>query len=467
MSTHHEDREFEAVPTSMHRPGGAGLSDFVPAWQRPDEDNKRTAFFSREEVLRKSRAAEPAPLRPTPQPVELARPVRAARVQEAEEELPTVIVDSLPTPPASAATSRKAPSRLGRYGAGIVGVLCGAIGIGVGVSAAFAIERGPNAMATVSTPAASVVSAPLATPPQASAPQASAPRPVEGQTRAEGAPTGETAAAETEPAETPTTEETPEPAEPSPEATLAEARAAIDSADVDVAQAAIDQARAAQANPAMLRRLEAELAVLRGDGALSVPRLSELSEIHDDPVLHVAYGRLLVQAERDEQAMRAFRRALVVDPTQVDAHLGLAGIRARAFAMPAARRHLREAREALEAQPTQSDRLRARVQVAEAMIALESGSRSRAEEAAQNALDIDPRSAEAHFLLARMTDDREATRHLRFAVAGRAPAPVSTGMLASRVRGEEACELAARYLDRAPRGYDAPALRRVSRRCGG
>ncbi|MFK7991812.1 MAG: hypothetical protein AB8I08_37690 [Sandaracinaceae bacterium] len=455
MSTHHEDREFEAVPTAMHRPQGSGLADFVPAWQQPDEDNKRTAFFSREEVLRKSRAAEPAPLSPPPQPVALSRPVPAARIQDAEEELPTVIVDSLPSPSSAAPPAAKAgPSRFGRYGASLVGVLCGAIGIGVGVSAAFAIERGPSA--AVTAPAAQVSSAPLVD--LVEAPVAE--EVVEPTTVEEAAEASEAA---TEADETPTTDAP----EPTPEAPLAEARAAIDMADVDVAQAALDRARAAQANPAMLRRLEAELTVLRGDGALSVPRLSELSEIHDDAVLHVAYGRLLVQAERDEQAMRAFRRALVVDPTAVDAHLGLAGIRARAFAMPAARRHLREAREALEGQPTQSARLRARLQVAEAMIALESGSRSRAEEAAQNALDLDPRSAEAHFLLARMTDNREATRHLRFAVAGRAPAPVSTGMLASRVRGEEACELAARYLDRAPRGYDAPALRRVSRRCGG
>ena len=453
------DLSFEAVPTQFHRPaaqlraldraaGGRRRPDLVPVLSEvmsdfgpADEDQARTGFFDRATVLRGRR-----PVRPP--------------------SMPSVIVDRLPALPRLGGVTerrlrpeRNAPAW--RAATWVAGALCGVAGVGIGVGAAFAMGN--------PAPAAELAAVEHTTP------LAVAPAPTilaVAETAVVEAAVVEAAVVETavvEAAPVPTAvEATPEPT-PAPEL-LAAVREALDTANVAQAQTVLDEARnLPAADPAEVLRLDAELMVLRGDGALSVPALEELAEAHADPVLWVAFGRTLVQAERNPLAVRAFRSALELDPMAVDAHIELAQLRARSLALPAARRHLRNARAALAARDRSDPRLEARILVTEGTIALEMGRRGEASEAADAAQRLDPQSSESALLLARVDLARgnSPVTHLRSAVEGRAPGPIALGMLASRVRGEAACDLAARYLDRAPRGFDAPAMRRTQARCGG
>jgi hypothetical protein len=42
---------------------------------------------------------------------------------------------------------------------------------------------------------------------------------------------------------------------------------------------------------------------------------------------------------------------------------------------------------------------------------------------------------------------------------------MALALLAQTLEGDEACALAARYLERAPQGFDASAMRRIDQRC--
>jgi len=87
---------------------------------------------------------------------------------------------------------------------------------------------------------------------------------------------------------------------------------------------------------------------------------------------------------------------------------------------------------------------------------------------ANEALEHDPEEASAHLLLANVAIERseDPIESLRHAVEGHAPPPEALGRLATRLdAGEEACQLATRYLEVAPSGYDAADVRRVAARC--
>jgi Flp pilus assembly protein TadD len=262
--------------------------------------------------------------------------------------------------------------------------------------------------------------------------------------------------------------EAPEPPAEPAEDPLQTARVAIDGADADSADEALTDARRTGADPAFLERLNAELLVLRGDGAAAVPDLRAMTEAYsDDAMLWAALGRALAQAERDSEAERAFQRALELDEHAIDALVGLARLKTRAANIRAARAHLRDARQAYDAGEPNAT-AEARLFVTEGGIDFELGDFDEATAHAQRALTLDGRSAEAYLLLARIALERRddsATDHLRAAAAGRAPPAEALGLLIPRLSGDEACTLADRYLVIAPHGYDLRDVRRVQQRC--
>lgn len=257
-----------------------------------------------------------------------------------------------------------------------------------------------------------------------------------------------------------------EPA-PDPEAALEQAREAFADDDLEAVDDALQTARSRGADEVEIDRLEARVAVARGDGALALEEVRSFVEAHGTAADWVSLGRLLVQAEHDPDAAEAFDQALALEGRDADAHLGLAGIRARLAEFVEAREHLDAARRLVEADLLAEPALVARLHATEALVAFELGEHARAEREARRARALDDRSSEAALLLARLAlvrgDDPEP--HLRDAIRGRAPAPMALGMLARRIDADEACGLAARYLERAPEGFDAPAVQLVSRGC--
>lgn len=359
-----------------------------------------------------------------------------------------------------------AHDRVRRGGAVIIGAVCIAAGVIIGT--AIGLSAGPGsgeeipstATASVTVPVPPLAPEPVPAPEPRVAP-APAPQP-----RVEPEPAVEAQAVEPEPAVAPEPAAPAEPAAPEVDP-LEEARIALRDADAEGVADALSRARTAGADAGAIARLDAELAVLRGDGAIAIERLREVAGTHREAPLYVALGRVLVQAERDRDASDAFRTALELDPNDVDAHLGLSGIDARAAAIRSARRHHRDAVAAAGERVSDDALLDARIRAADALILLESGEIASALREAEAARRLDSRSSEAALLMARIAGMRNqpADAHLRHAVAGRAPAPMAIALLAQSLDGDEACDLASRYLERAPRGFDASAMRRIAQRC--
>ncbi|HEY8426833.1 MAG TPA: tetratricopeptide repeat protein, partial [Sandaracinaceae bacterium] len=214
-------------------------------------------------------------------------------------------------------------------------------------------------------------------------------------------------------------------------------------------------------------RARGELAVQRGDGALGVAVLEPLARQYDDAEVWIALGYLYAQAELDRDAGRAFARALRRDRDSPEALLGESLVAVRRGDLGGARRSIATAAEQGRARGLGSDFL-ARLAVARARLEFENGDFRAAAELANEALRHDERNASAHLLLANIAIERAESpvEHLRRAVQGDAPPPEALGRLAARLsRGEEACRLARRYLEVAPRGYDAPDVREVASHC--
>ncbi|HEY8427675.1 MAG TPA: hypothetical protein VIL20_04845 [Sandaracinaceae bacterium] len=426
----HEAPYAAAAPFPAHEPASErGWGPQVP------DDLKKTTFFERDRF--EAGRSQPAPdAAPSPSPL---------RAQH------------------TALTRRKAPSSR----ALIVGAVCVAAGVALGTALGIAASRGDDddGEAPAAATASARVPEPAPAEPAPVAPAPVVPAPAEPVAQAPVAPTpAEVAAPVPEPAPA------PEPAStatyvPTASEALEAARLALRDGDAAATDAALARARAAGADPLALARIEAELAVMRGDGALAVPRLRDLAEIHRDAAIYAALGRVLVQAEQDRAASEAFGTALQLDPRNVEGHLGMAEVHARAAALGPARRHHREAEEA--ARGIDDAMLEARVRATGALILLESGQVGAALREAEVAQRLDGLSSEAALLQARIARVRNqpAEPFLRQALNGRAPAPMAIALLAESLHGDEACELAQRYLERAPQGYDAPAMRRLARRC--
>ncbi len=205
----------------------------------------------------------------------------------------------------------------------------------------------------------------------------------------------------------------------------------------------------------------------RARGAAGVAAAESLARGGRDASLHVLLGRLQAQAEQDADAASSFAQALRFDERDPEAHVGRALLAMRAGDLGGAGRGLERALE-LASEVGASPELRARLEAARGRLRFESGSFADARERASAALALDPRCAEAQLLLASVTIEQggDALPALRAAATGAAPPAEAIGRLALRLpAGAEACAAARRYLDAAPRGYDADAVRAVDARC--
>ena len=249
-------------------------------------------------------------------------------------------------------------------------------------------------------------------------------------------------------------------------ALLGLAQLAVEEGNVERADELLERAREAGASGEGLDRARAQILVLQGAGMEAIETLEELAEGSEDSRLWVALGRAQLQAEQDRAAMRTFQRALDLNDDEPEAHLGLAHLQTRAGQLSRVARSIGEAERAARRRGLGSE-FDARILAARGRLRFELGDFDDATAKAEAAIEKDPRASEAHLLLANIAIEEgdDPIPHLRAAVEGRAPLPEALGRLASRLRGEEACELARRYMRAAPRGYDAPDVQDVLDRC--
>lgn len=252
-----------------------------------------------------------------------------------------------------------------------------------------------------------------------------------------------------------------------PRASLGLARLALSRGDFDGALARLGAVERSGREPLAAARLGAEVRVRRGDGAAALTVVEPLAARHDDAELWTSLGMLQAQAELDRDAGRSFGRALRRDRDYPEASLGQAMIDLRRGDLGGARRAVDHA-EAQGRRRALGPRFAARLAVARGRLHFEGGSFDAAVRLAQEALGHDPESGPAHLLLANVAIERgeSPVDSLRLAVAAQAPPPEALGRLVSRLPvGEEACRLGRRYLEVAPGGYDASAVREVAARC--
>ncbi len=245
------------------------------------------------------------------------------------------------------------------------------------------------------------------------------------------------------------------------------ARLSVSTDDPDAVQAAIERAEAGGVTGVDIDVLRARLGVLRGEGEAVIETLATAAHGSRDADLLVALGRACFQAERDNDAVDAFNRALRVERDNPEALLGVAQVRARVAAPTRAAQAAQAASRAADASSA-TPWFRARVLAVLGRVSFELGRYEDAADKATRAIELDERTSEAHLLrafIAETTGD-DMVVHLRRAVEGRAPPPEAVGLLAKQIgRGDEACELARRYMAAAPNGYDAPDVRRVLGHC--
>ncbi|MBO6940143.1 MAG: tetratricopeptide repeat protein [Deltaproteobacteria bacterium] len=243
---------------------------------------------------------------------------------------------------------------------------------------------------------------------------------------------------------------------------------AVANQDVEGAKAAVEAAEAGGVRGRELRVAKARLLVLEGGGRAAVRALQPLTRgrVRDADLL-AAYGWAQAQAEDYRDAKRTFARALRVDEASIEAHLGMALVETRLGDLRGAAQAVGEAERIVRSEEL-GDRYEARVAVARGRVRFEYGSFSEAKEHAEQAVEKDARSAEAHFLLAMIADATggDPEPHLRRASEGRMPPPEVFGQLVIHMRaGSERCELGERYLAAAPRGIDARDVQRLTSRC--
>lgn len=242
---------------------------------------------------------------------------------------------------------------------------------------------------------------------------------------------------------------------------------AVDAADPEAAEAALQRAERGGVSGGPLDLARARMLVLQGKGQAAVSTLRRLARGSRSAELWSALGQAYAQAERERPARRAFDRALGYDADYVDAHLGLGLVLTRSGSLGPGGRAIAAAERLVRAGALGPE-YEARVLAAQARHRYEYGDFERAGELAREAVAKDERNAAAHLVLAMVAVEEgdEPTPELRLAATGRAPPPAAIGQLALRLRTtSEACDLARRYLEAAPRGYDASDLRSVAARC--
>ncbi|MCA9580319.1 MAG: hypothetical protein KC416_00915, partial [Myxococcales bacterium] len=204
--------------------------------------------------------------------------------------------------------------------------------------------------------------------------------------------------------------------------------------------------------------------VLRGDGAGVADLLRDRAKETQDALFWNLYGDALLQAERAAPARQAYEEALRRDRSSAHAKVGLAWTTVRGAAPALARRLLADAEKAAK---DEGPVLRCRLEAAKARFAYEQGGLAAATAAAKKALSVLPNCGPAHQVLGDMAIERggDPIPVLEKAIAGVMAPPEAVGLLALRTKGERACELARRYLEADPGGFDAARVRAVAARC--
>ncbi|MFK7998762.1 MAG: tetratricopeptide repeat protein [Polyangiales bacterium] len=236
---------------------------------------------------------------------------------------------------------------------------------------------------------------------------------------------------------------------------------AMASGDTDATEAAINAAAAGGITDLDLAR--AQLSLLRAEGRGAVEKFDALVNNRTrDVELLVGLAQAHLQAESYGSAKSVFQRASRIDPRNIDIMVGLSFVETRRGRLRAAGQALRRSRRAIS-----GPRDEARVSVARGWISLEYGRLGDAAEAAQAALEKDPQSAEAHFLLAMTADSqgRDSAQHLTQALAGHGVTPEMLGQMVIHGPREGRCALAARYMAASPEGVDSRDVERLASRC--
>lgn len=236
---------------------------------------------------------------------------------------------------------------------------------------------------------------------------------------------------------------------------------AMSAGDGDAMEAAINAAAAGGITDLDLAR--AQLSLLRAEGRGAVEKFDALVNNRTRDVdLLVGLAQAHLQAESYGRAKSVFQRASRIDPRNIDVMVGLSFVETRRGRLRAAGQALRRSRRAIS-----GPRDEARVSVARGWISLEYGRLGDAAEAGQAALEKDPQSAEAHFLLAMTADSqgRDSAEHLTRALAGHGVSPEMLGQMVIHGPREGRCALAARYMAASPEGVDSRDVERLASRC--
>ncbi len=242
---------------------------------------------------------------------------------------------------------------------------------------------------------------------------------------------------------------------------------ALQSEEIEHAQQLVDKASQVRVPPDAIDVIRTRLAVWRGAGADVVPALRSIARLTNRPEINLELGIALLQAEQDREARAVLERAQRDGNPMVQAQgaLGLAWISLRSGNSGAAKRYLQTGEKL--AGDLANLRLKARLAALGAALQFGRGGFTRAKEIAQESLELDRSCGLAHLALANVALERgrDPIVHLLAAVDGHLPPAEALGMLAPKLSGSRACEIARRYLRIAPQGYDARAAQEVVRAC--
>ncbi len=251
---------------------------------------------------------------------------------------------------------------------------------------------------------------------------------------------------------------------------------ALDAFDADRAREALTRVEAAGITSRDVYRAKVRLLVLTASGAAGLNEArTAMRETRNDAIVALALAELYRQADQSQSAANTYGRAIEDPETRPAALAGRALLQAERRLVGPAKSSIDLAQEEF-AEHDPGPRIRARLLSAVARLAIEKNQSGPAQRAARRALDLDPDCAEAHLVLALITEarNRDPSTELEAAIAARIPDVDAFGRLAIVLFGnagegaappERACQLAQRYLQAAPTGEHAQPVREAARAC--
>lgn len=193
--------------------------------------------------------------------------------------------------------------------------------------------------------------------------------------------------------------------------------------------------------------------------------LQEMENLRDntDADLHLYRAFALYHGEKDADARRAFDHVLSLRPNHPDALIGAGLVALRTGGLAKASAH---AEAALKVSDEIGDRFKARALALEAKLNYERGGFKQADDLIARALKADRGCALAHLVAASLDEERgkNAVDEFKKATEGHfvMPEALARYALASK---KPLCDMANRYLEAAPNGFDAPEMRRIAGKC--